>query len=103
MCGNAAFEFAVQLKPPTNAVKGNLSYSDSSAGVRIAATVFSALTVTGNQAMFSGSCGTGCSFQVSVTDNSEPGAGDEFFIKITKGGSEYLAGGVITGGNIQVF
>jgi len=93
----------VQRKTPTSSIKGNLSYSDPSAGVSIVAKAFSTLTVSGNQATFSGSCGTGCGFEVAVTDNSEPGTGDEFFIRITRNGSLYLAGGVITSGNIQVF
>ena len=102
-CGDAKFSFAVLRKTPTSPIKGNLSYSDPSAGVSIVAKAFSTFTVSGNQATFSGSCGTGCAFYVSVADNSEPGTGDEFFIKITQNGSEYLAGGVITSGNIQVF
>jgi hypothetical protein len=102
-CGEAQFAFVVQRKTATSPVKGSLSYGDPSAGVSIDATAFSTLTVTGNQATFSGSCGTGCAFEVSVADNSEPGTGDELFITITRSGSEYLAGGVITSGNIQVF
>jgi len=102
-CGDAKFSFGVLRKTPTSPIKGNLSYSDPSAGVSIVAKAFSTFTVSGNQATFSGSCGTGCAFYVSVADNSEPGTGDEFFIKITQNGSEYLAGGVITSGNIQVF
>jgi len=61
------------------------------------------LTITGNSAEFSGSCGTSCTFTVDVQDNAEPdGSGkDVFAIRIT-GASPYTAGGVIRSGNIQV-
>jgi hypothetical protein len=51
--------------------------------------------------LFSGSCGNGCSFSVTVEDHGEPGTSDEFGVTVTGTISEFRSQRVISGGNIQ--
>jgi hypothetical protein len=51
--------------------------------------------------LFSGTCGQGCSFSVTVEDHGEPGTSDEFGVTVTGTISEVRSQRVISGGNIQ--
>jgi hypothetical protein len=51
--------------------------------------------------LFSGTCGDGCSFSVTVEDNGEPGTNDQFGVTVTAASSEFTSQRVISGGNIQ--
>jgi hypothetical protein len=51
--------------------------------------------------LFSGTCGQGCSFSVTVEDHGEPGTSDQFGVTVTGSISEFRSQRVISGGNIQ--
>ena len=51
--------------------------------------------------LFSGTCGDGCSFSVTVEDHGEPGTSDQFGVTVTGTISEVRSQRVISGGNIQ--
>ena len=51
--------------------------------------------------LFSGTCGAGCAFSVTVEDHGEPGTSDEFGVTVTGTISEVRSQRVISGGNIQ--
>jgi hypothetical protein len=84
-------------------VIGSFSYSDSSAGLTLTAAKFSSLTITGNNAQFTGTAKVGkkqkVSFTVNVMDNGDPGTADTFSISVSNG---YSAAGPLTSGNIRL-
>lgn len=51
--------------------------------------------------LFSGTCGDGCAFSVTVEDHGEPGTSDEFGVTVTGTISEYRSQRIISRGNIQ--
>ena len=51
--------------------------------------------------LFSGTCGDGCAFSVTVEDHGEPGINDQFGVTVTGGVSEVRSQRVISRGNIQ--
>jgi hypothetical protein len=51
--------------------------------------------------LFSGNCGDGCAFSVTVEDHGEPGTNDQFGVTITGAVSEVRSQRVISRGNIQ--
>jgi hypothetical protein len=51
--------------------------------------------------LFSGTCGAGCAFSVTVEDHGEPGRSDEFGVTVTGAISEVRSQRVISVGNIQ--
>lgn len=51
--------------------------------------------------LFSGTCGDGCSFSVTVEDHGEPGINDQFGVTVTGSVSEVRSQRVISRGNIQ--
>jgi hypothetical protein len=51
--------------------------------------------------LFSGTCGDGCAFSVTVEDHGEPGTSDQFGITVTAAVSEVRSQRVISRGNIQ--
>jgi hypothetical protein len=51
--------------------------------------------------LFSGTCGDGCSFSVTVEDHGEPGTSDQFGITVIGASREFTSQRVISGGNIQ--
>jgi hypothetical protein len=51
--------------------------------------------------LFSGTCGDGCSFSVTVEDHGEPGINDQFGVTVTAPVSEVRSQRVISNGNIQ--
>ncbi len=61
------------------------------------------LTISGNSADFSGFVildGKTVTFDVSVTDNGEPGTSDTISINLNDG---YSAGGTLTSGEIRIY
>jgi uncharacterized delta-60 repeat protein len=86
------------LAPP----KGEVTYQDKGAGVRLKSTALSLLQVFANEATIRG---TGVvngaqqvTFEIRVTDRGEPGRDDDFSISW----AGYGAGGTLNGGNVQV-
>ncbi len=51
--------------------------------------------------LFSGTCGDGCAFSVTVEDHGEPGINDQFGVTVTGAVSEVRSQRVISRGNIQ--
>jgi hypothetical protein len=97
--GTANFGFTVQTKG--NVASGQLEYQNHASDVNVHSTSITSLCVTGNMAIFKGTCGTSCNFTVNIQDNGEPGNGvDKFTISVNGGPPEGVA--PITNGNIQV-
>ena len=99
------FGFIVDFSQGDDAPKGNLTYQDHLANVRLKATSFDLLVIEGNHVWFTG---TGIlnneqnvSFTVQLDAVSEPGSQDTFaiFIPALNG---YTAGGAMAGGNITI-
>lgn len=82
--------------------QGNLTYKDRTAGLDLKATGFTSLIVNGTKAVILGAAtvnGQPVSFRLEVEDRGEPGVNDTFHISW----SGYDVGGVLNGGNVQVF
>ena len=84
---------------------GHLTYIDHGTRTRVKAHTPAGYTADGNTRtiVWAGNCEVdgraGQTCQVTVTDNGEPGRGQDIFT-ITAGG--YTAGGPLAGGNIQL-
>jgi hypothetical protein len=97
----ATFKFHAQQSDvrPT----GSLSFSDPAAGISITETKVRTLTFNGNSAELGGTARLGdgmpITYSATVTDNSNHGAMDTFFITLSNG---YSAGGPLTSGDIQI-
>jgi hypothetical protein len=100
--GKANFGFIAQREVAGGPVDGHLTYNNTVTGAKVRSVVFTLLTITGNTAVFGGSCtnnGASCTFTVTVEDNGEPGASDTFTISVSSGSPE---GGTLRSGNIQI-
>jgi hypothetical protein len=100
--GVGNFGFIVQRKDAADPIKGSLNYHNKASGANIKDSSFTSLAISGNMALFEGTCtnnGASCTFRVTVTDNGEPGDTDEFTISISGGAEE---GGPMRSGNIQI-
>jgi hypothetical protein len=100
--GVGNFGFIVQRKDAADPIKGSLNYHNKASGAKIKDSSFTSLAISGNMALFEGTCtnnGASCTFRVTVTDNGEPGDTDEFTISISGGAEE---GGSMRSGNIQI-
>ena len=87
---------------------GSVSYDDH-AGTEVAANVVERFRVDGATAVVGGPATvngrTGYRYEVTVTDNGEPGKTDTFKIVLTRPGDpsySYSASGTLGGGNVQV-
>ncbi len=87
---------------------GSLSYDDK-AGTAASATVVERFRISGATATWSGPAtvngATGYRYEVTVTDNGEPGRTDTFEIRLTRPVDptwSYRAGGTLGGGNVRV-
>lgn len=87
---------------------GSVTYDDH-AGTEVSANVVDRFRVSGTTAVFSGPATVngrvGYRYEVTVTDNGEPGRTDTFKITLTRVGDlswSYSASGTLGGGNIQV-
>ncbi len=106
----ASFSFNISDNNKKGTPSGTLTYTDVKGGIKLTSTAITAITLTQNQAKFSGK-GTiansnpkkkpiPVSFTVIAVDNGTPGAPkDTFTIQIS---SPYYATGNLTSGNIVV-
>lgn len=82
---------------------GSFSFCDPAAGICITNAKFQNLSVEGNTAYFVGSTrldtGLKVIFNVSATDNGQPGTSDTISITLSNG---YSASGTLTSGDIQI-
>lgn len=101
--GTATFRFAVENGAGGSGPAGELRFTDRTAGKKITATSFDFFDVAGSTATFGGLAEVdgvgGIRFTVHVEDLNELGPGDSFRIVLSDG---YLAGGVLTKGNVTV-
>ncbi|HJQ22880.1 MAG TPA: HYR domain-containing protein [Blastocatellia bacterium] len=99
--GKATFGLTAMASSPTTP-QGNVTYQ-SHLGMTVKSTVITAVVVTGTHARIFGKAtinnAGSFDFVVDVDDLGEPGTSDTFAIQISNG---YTAGGVLTGGNIQL-
>jgi hypothetical protein len=93
--GNASFTFTAQIKK--GVAKGSISYSDPGAGYSVTGTV-TGLSVAGQDATMTGTCGSGCTFTAKAHDGGEP-PNDTFGITTSTYGAGPLP---VNSGNIQV-
>ena len=100
---SANFGFNVYRKNITSPIRGKFNYLNKSTGEHVKSVTIDTLSISGNTAMFSGSCtnnGVPCTFQVTVQDNGNPGKGrDTFYIS---GMVIAPNGGTLSGGNIKI-
>jgi hypothetical protein len=97
----ASFGFVVQ-RDGTDPIKGSLTVTSPSAGIKLKAVTFTSLVVTTTTADFGGTCTnnkTPCTFSVHAEDNGEAGTTDVFRISINGGPP---LGGTLRSGNIQI-
>jgi len=109
---NANFGFNAGYKPGKTTVSGQLTYIDHGTGMKAKATsidkYYNPNGSTGTTRTFSGQAEvngvSGYSFTVTVTDNGEPGKGNDYFsITLTNpSGFYYHAQDSLGGGNIQL-
>jgi hypothetical protein len=90
-------------QPDKGSALGYYSFCDPAAAVCITTGKTESLSITGISAEFSGIArledGTRVRFDVSVTDNGEPGRLDTISITLSNG---YSAGGILTSGDIRI-
>jgi hypothetical protein len=99
--GEIAFGFNAQNQ--STGVKGNCNVVDQSVGVHLKCITVTNLIVAGTHAAFFGQASVGgvtTNYRIDVDDLGEPGAGRDTFKVQTDSG--YVAGGVLTAGNIQI-
>lgn len=102
--GKANFGFVAGFKPNHDTLSGNLNYVDRAADIHLKSQSITSYGGEGNTRTFSGDATIngegGFTYTVTVSDNGEPGKGnDTFSIEISNG---YRASGVLAGGNIQL-
>lgn len=101
--GSATFGFNVKQTQQNGPISGQLEYHNHATGEDVHSVAITSLFISGNTANFGGTCtnnGSPCTFNVTVQDNGEPGAGrDTFEIQGTVITPE---GGTLEGGNIEI-
>jgi hypothetical protein len=101
--GRATFGFNSQ--PEKNCTdgdaKGHFNYVNHVSGLHVDGTVLNSVLIAPNTVQFSGECGAGCTFTVTVQDNGEPGTLDTFGLDVTGTKNEHRSLRVISRGNIQ--
>jgi Ice-binding-like len=104
--GTATFGFNAQ-SDKSGGAKGHFNYVNHVNGLHVDGPVNDIAVIAFNldgspkTVLFSGTCGAGCSFSVTVEDHGEPGTSDQFGITVTGGLSEVRSQRVISNGNIQ--
>jgi type VI secretion system secreted protein VgrG len=101
--GRATFGFNSQPEKgcTDGAAKGHFNYVNHVTGLHVNGTVLNSVLIAPNTVQFSGECGVGCTFTVTVQDNGEPGTLDTFGLDVTGTKNEHRSLRVITRGNIQ--
>lgn len=104
--GTASFGFNAQ-SDKSGGAKGHFNYVNPVNGLHVDGPVNDIVVVAFNAdgspktVLFSGTCGNGCAFSVTVEDQGEPGAKDQLGITVTGPVSEVRSQRLIRGGNIQ--
>ncbi|MDX6270403.1 MAG: type secretion system secreted protein VgrG [Acidobacteriota bacterium] len=101
--GRATFGFNSQPEKDCTdgAAKGHFNYVNHVTGLHVDGKVLNSVLIAPNIVLFSGDCGAGCSFTVTVQDNGEPGTLDTFSLSVTGTKNESRSTRVISRGNIQ--
>ena len=102
--GIGTFGFIVQRQAADQSIRGDLQYVNHANGEKVHSVLFDMFLITGNTAMFHGTCtnnGVPCTFTVHVTDNGEPGKDDSFDITVDAGPTEG-ANEKLRSGNIKI-
>jgi hypothetical protein len=100
--GIGNFGFIVQRAVADGSIRGELTYQNHGSGAKIKSENFTSFFITGNTAVFEGTCtnnGAPCTLQVTVMDNGEPGTNDSFTISVSAGPIE---GGTLRSGSVQI-
>jgi hypothetical protein len=100
--GSSSVTFGFNALSTGLTFKGNCSVVDGVLATKIKCLDVTSYVQSGNHGTFRGNAevnGTPTGYRIDVTDNGEPGSGDTFAIA-TDGG--YSAGGILSGGNVQV-
>src|SRR5207237_5855493 len=91
-------------QPGNGSARGYYSFCGPAAGVCITTGKIQSLSITGINAEFSGEArledGVRVRFDVSVTDNGEPGRLDTISMTLSNG---YSASGTLTSGDIRIY
>jgi hypothetical protein len=101
--GRATFGFNSQPEKgcTDGAAKGHFNYVNHVTGLHVNGKVLNSQLVAPNTVRFTGECGTGCTFTVTVQDNGEPGTLDTFGLSVTGTKNEVRSQRIISRGNIQ--
>jgi hypothetical protein len=101
--GRATFGFNSQPEKgcTDGAAKGHFNYVNHVTGLHVNGKVLNSQLIAPNTVRFTGECGTGCTFTVTVQDNGEPGTLDTFGLDVTGTKNEHRSLRVISRGNIQ--
>jgi len=101
----ATFGFAINYSQGDSVPKGNLTYQDHTANLRLKADSFDLLVIEDDHAWFTGTGvmndGQVVSFTVEINTLSKLGLADTFSISIPVM-NDYTSGGALTGGNITI-
>jgi hypothetical protein len=101
--GRATFGFNSQPEKgcTDGAAKGHFNYVNHVTGLHVNGKVLNSQLIAPNTVRFSGECGAGCTFTVTVQDNGEPGTLDTFGLSVTGTKNEVRSPRIISRGNIQ--
>jgi Ice-binding-like len=101
--GRASFGFNSQPERgcTDGAAKGHFNYVNHVTGLHVDGKVLNSQLIAPNTVRFTGECGTGCTFTVTVQDNGEPGILDTFGLSVTGTKNEVRSQRIISRGNIQ--
>ncbi len=101
--GRATFGFNSQPEKgcTDGAAKGHFNYVNHVTGLHVNGKVLNSQLIAPNTVRFTGECGTGCTFTVTVQDNGEPGLLDTFGLSVTGTKNEVRSQRIISRGNIQ--
>jgi hypothetical protein len=100
--GIGTFGFEVQRERTGGPVSGELEYENHRTGMHIHSVAITTLSITGNLAVFTGTCRNNdrpCTFAATALDNGEPHGRDSFTISVSDGP---VSGGTLRSGNIQI-
>jgi hypothetical protein len=100
--GQSTVTFGFNAMSTGATFKGNCTVVDHALGKQVKCLDVTSYVQSGNHGTFRGNGtvnGTPTGYRIDVIDNGEPGFGDTFLIATASG---YSAGGILTGGNVQV-